>query len=112
LAFGANNCRKGAGGGTVHWASFTPRLHASDFRIHSTGGVGVDCPISYSDPKPYYELMELDSPSYYPWDDPHDYSIETPRLLVNSICPGFESGLANSSSCVDRYTGEQNFFSG
>ncbi len=31
------------------------------------------------------------------------YSIETPRLLLNSACPGFENGLANSSGCVGRY---------
>ncbi|HVW85510.1 MAG TPA: GMC family oxidoreductase, partial [Bryobacteraceae bacterium] len=31
------------------------------------------------------------------------YSIETPRLLLNSTCPGFENGLANSSGCVGRY---------
>jgi choline dehydrogenase-like flavoprotein len=31
------------------------------------------------------------------------YSIETPRLLLNSACPGFESGLANSSGTVGRY---------
>jgi choline dehydrogenase-like flavoprotein len=31
------------------------------------------------------------------------YSIETPRLLLNSACPGFENGLANSSDCVGRY---------
>jgi len=226
LAFGANNSGKGVGGGTVHWASFTPRLHPSDFRIHSTDGVGVDWPIRYSDLKPYYELMELElpvaGPSYYPWGDPHGYpygphpmggvgdalirgctnlgigvsaggpvailsgsradrphciyrgfciqgckvgakastlithvpdaigngaeirpncmvsrihagpgrrvtgvtyfdpegrerfqkakavvvagySIETPRLLLNSACPDFENGLANSSDCVGRY---------
>ncbi len=77
LAFGANNSGKGVGGGTVHWASFTPRLHPSDFRIHSQDGVGVDWPISYSDLKPYYELLELElpvsGPSYYPWGDPHGY---------------------------------------
>ena len=77
LAFGANNSGKGVGGGTVHWASFTPRLHPSDFRIHSEDGVGVDWPISYSDLKPYYELLELElpvsGPSYYPWGDPHGY---------------------------------------
>ncbi len=226
LAFGANNSGKGVGGGTVHWASFAPRLHPSDFRIHSEDGVGVDWPIAYSDLKPYYELMELElpvsGPSYYPWGDPHGYpygphpmggvgdalirgctnlgigvsaggpvailngsradrphciyrgfciqgckvgakastlithvpdaiengaeirpncmvacihvngdrrvtgvtyfdpegrerfqkakavivagySIETPRLLLNSACPGFENGLANSSDCVGRY---------
>ena len=31
------------------------------------------------------------------------YSIETPRLLLNSACPGFEHGLANSSDTVGRY---------
>jgi choline dehydrogenase-like flavoprotein len=31
------------------------------------------------------------------------YSIETPRLLLNSACPGFENGLANSSDCAGRY---------
>ncbi len=31
------------------------------------------------------------------------YAIETPRLLLNSACPGFESGLANSSGTVGKY---------
>jgi choline dehydrogenase-like flavoprotein len=31
------------------------------------------------------------------------YAIETPRLLLNSACPGFESGVANSSDTVGRY---------
>lgn len=31
------------------------------------------------------------------------YAIETPRLLLNSACPGFEQGLANSSGTVGRY---------
>jgi len=31
------------------------------------------------------------------------YAIETPRLLLNSACPGFENGLANSSGSVGRY---------
>jgi choline dehydrogenase-like flavoprotein len=31
------------------------------------------------------------------------YSIETPRLLLNSACSGFEDGLANSSGTVGRY---------
>ena len=77
LALGANNCGQGVGGGSVHWASFTPRLHPSDFHIHSLDGVGVDWPISYADIKPYYELMELElpvsGPAYYPWGDPHGY---------------------------------------
>ena len=31
------------------------------------------------------------------------YSIETPRLLLNSACAGHENGLANSSGTVGRY---------
>ena len=77
LAFGANNSGQGVGGGSVHWAGFTPRFHPSDFRIYSEDGVGVDWPISYEDLKPYYELMEVEipvaGPAYYPWGDPHGY---------------------------------------
>jgi choline dehydrogenase-like flavoprotein len=226
LALGANNSGKGVGGSTVHWASFVPRFHPSDFRVYSQDGVGADWPISYWDLKPYYELIERElpvaGPSYFPWGDPHGYpygphpmggvgdalirgctklgigvsaggpvailsgsradrphciyrgfciqgckvgakastlithvpdaiangaeirancmvsrihlggnrrvtgisyfdeeghehfqkakavvvsgyAIETPRLLLNSACPGFENGLANSSDCVGRY---------
>ncbi len=226
LALGANNCGKGVGGGSVHWAAFTPRLHPSDFRIYSEDGVGVDWPMSYEELKPYYEQLELEmpvaGPAWYPWGDPHGYpyaphpmggvgdtlvtgctklgigvsiggpvailsssrgnrphciyrgfciqackvgakastlithvpdalkhgaeirdnamagrihmgrngrvtgvsyfdsqgwehfqkaravivsgyAIETPRLLLNSACPGFQNGLANSSDCVGRY---------
>jgi choline dehydrogenase-like flavoprotein len=31
------------------------------------------------------------------------YAIETPRLLLNSACPGHERGLANSSDTIGRY---------
>ena len=31
------------------------------------------------------------------------YAIETPRLLLNSACPGFENGMANSSGTVGKY---------
>src|SRR6185312_11286413 len=31
------------------------------------------------------------------------YAIETPRLLLNSACPGFSAGLANSSGTLGRY---------
>ncbi|MGA8596178.1 MAG: GMC family oxidoreductase [Bryobacteraceae bacterium] len=31
------------------------------------------------------------------------YAIETPRLLLNSACPGHDHGLANSSGTVGRY---------
>jgi choline dehydrogenase-like flavoprotein len=78
LALGANNCGKGVGGGSVHWAAFTPRLHPSDFEIHTRDGVGVDWPISYDDILPYYEQLELEmpvaGPAYYPWGHPHGYA--------------------------------------
>ena len=45
LALGANNCGQGVGGGSVHWAAFTPRLHPSDFEVYTRDGVGVDWPI-------------------------------------------------------------------
>jgi choline dehydrogenase-like flavoprotein len=77
LALGANNSGKGVGGGSVHWAAFTPRLHPSDFRVYSEDGVGVDWPISYWDLKPYYQQIELEmpvsGPAYFPWGDPHGY---------------------------------------
>ncbi|MEP6860664.1 MAG: GMC family oxidoreductase [Deltaproteobacteria bacterium] len=78
LTFGANNSGHGVGGGSVHWASFAPRLHPSDFRIHSEDGVGVDWPLSYAELKPYYELLELEmpvaGPARFPWGDPHGYA--------------------------------------
>ncbi len=77
LALGANNSGRGVGGGSVHWAAFTPRFHPSDFRVHSADGVGVDWPIAYADLKPYYELLEREmpvaGPAYFPWGDPHGY---------------------------------------
>ncbi len=78
LALGANNCGKGVGGGSVHWAAFAPRLHPSDFEVYTRDGVGVDWPISYSDLRPYYEQLEREmpvaGPAYYPWGHPHGYS--------------------------------------
>ncbi len=77
LAFGANNSGRGVGGGSVHWAGFTPRFHPSDFRVYSEDGVGADWPISYDEVRPYYELMEreipVSGPANYPWGDPHGY---------------------------------------
>jgi choline dehydrogenase-like flavoprotein len=77
LALGANNSGKGVGGGSVHWAAFTPRLHPSDFEIYTRDGVGTDWPISYDDIRPYYEQLELEmpvaGPAYYPWGHPHGY---------------------------------------
>jgi choline dehydrogenase-like flavoprotein len=77
LTLGANNSGKGVGGGSVHWAAFTPRLHPSDFRVYSEDGVGVDWPMTYDELKPYYELLEkempVSGPAYFPWGDPHGY---------------------------------------
>jgi len=77
LTLGENNSGRGVGGGSVHWAAFTPRLHPSDFRIYTEDGVGVDWPITYEELKPYYELLELEmpvsGPAYFPWGDPHGY---------------------------------------
>lgn len=77
LALGANNSGKGVGGGSVHWAAFTPRLHPSDFEIHTRDGVGVDWPIAYDVIRPYYEQLEIEmpvaGPAYYPWGHPHGY---------------------------------------
>ena len=77
LALGANNCGKGVGGGSVHWAAFTPRLHPSDFEVYTRDGVGADWPIGYDTLRPYYEQLELEmpvaGPAYYPWGHPHGY---------------------------------------
>ncbi len=77
VTLGANNSGRGVGGGSVHWAAFTPRFHPSDFRVYSEDGVGADWPISYWDLKPYYEMLEREmpvaGPAYFPWGDPHGY---------------------------------------
>lgn len=78
LALGANNSGKGVGGGSVHWAAFTPRLHPSDFEVYTRDGVGADWPIDYDIVRPYYEQLELEmpvaGPAYYPWGHPHGYT--------------------------------------
>lgn len=77
ITLGANNSGRGVGGGSVHWAAFTPRFHPSDFHVLSADGLGADWPISYEDLKPYYELLEKEmpvaGPAYFPWGDPHGY---------------------------------------
>lgn len=77
LALGENNSGRGVGGGSVHWAGFTPRFHPSDFEVYARDGLGADWPISYWDLKPYYEMLEREipvaGPAYYPWGDPHGY---------------------------------------
>jgi choline dehydrogenase-like flavoprotein len=77
LALGSNNSGRGVGGGSVHWAAFTPRFHPSDFEVYTRDGVGADWPIDYADIEPYYELLEQEmpvaGPAYYPWGKPHGY---------------------------------------
>jgi choline dehydrogenase-like flavoprotein len=77
LAFGANNSGKGVGGGSVHWAAFTPRFHPSDFNVYTRDGLGADWPIAYETLRPYYEQLELEmpvaGPAHYPWGHPHGY---------------------------------------
>lgn len=77
LALGSNNSGRGVGGGSVHWASFVPRFHPSDFEVYTRDGVGVDWPIDYADIEPYYELLEQEmpvaGPAYYPWGKPHGH---------------------------------------
>jgi choline dehydrogenase-like flavoprotein len=78
LVLGANNSGHGVGGGSVHWAGFTPRFHPSDFTVYSDTGLGADWPISYGDLQPYYAMLEkeipVSGPAYFPWGDPHGYS--------------------------------------
>ena len=78
LALGANNSGKGVGGGSVHWAAFTPRFHPSDFEVYTRDGLGADWPIAYETLRPYYELLELEmpvaGPPYFPWGHPHGYA--------------------------------------
>jgi choline dehydrogenase-like flavoprotein len=76
VPLGANNSGRGVGGGTVHFAGYTPRLHPSDFHTASSDGVGADWPIGYRDLRPYYEQLEAELPvagQPWPWGDRHRY---------------------------------------
>ncbi len=77
LALGSNNSGKGVGGGSVHWASFVPRFHPSDFEVYTQDGVGADWPLSYEQLEPYYQLLDMEmpvaGPAYYPWGKPHGH---------------------------------------
>lgn len=46
------------GGTTWHWTGFAERLRPTDFRQHSTYGVGVDWPVDYADLEDWYEEAE------------------------------------------------------
>jgi choline dehydrogenase-like flavoprotein len=76
VPLGSNNSGRGVGGGTVHFAGYTPRFHPSDFHTYSADGVGADWPIRYEDLRPYYEQIEAELPvagQAWPWGDPHRY---------------------------------------
>lgn len=77
LTLGANNSGRGVGGGSVHWAAFAPRFHPSDFQVYTLDGVGADWPMTYTELKPYYELLEREmpvaGPPHFPWGEPHGY---------------------------------------
>jgi choline dehydrogenase-like flavoprotein len=76
IELGKNNSGVGVGGGMVHFAGYTPRLHPSDFEVKTRDGVGVDWPISYRDLKESFERVERELPvagEYWPWGDPHGY---------------------------------------
>jgi choline dehydrogenase-like flavoprotein len=77
LALGSNNSGRGVGGGSVHWASFTPRFHPSDFEVYTRDGVGADWPLDYEDLEPWYELLEREmpvaGPAVFPWGKPHGH---------------------------------------
>ncbi|HQZ11942.1 MAG TPA: GMC family oxidoreductase [Devosia sp.] len=48
----------GVGGGTILYAGHYPRLHPSDFRVHSLDGVADDWPIDYATLEPFYALND------------------------------------------------------
>lgn len=76
VPLGSNNSGRGVGGGTVHFAGYTPRFHPSDFHTESVDGVGKDWPIGYDDLRPHYQAVEAELPvagQPWPWGDPHRY---------------------------------------
>ena len=44
----------GVGGGTVLYAAHFPRMHPSDFRVHSLDGVADDWPVDYRTLEPFF----------------------------------------------------------
>src|SRR5262249_11256931 len=48
----------GVGGGTLPWLGVMLRFGRSDFRTHSTEGVGADWPLGYDDLRDHYAAVE------------------------------------------------------
>lgn len=46
------------GGSTILYSGHFPRMHPSDFRVHSLDGVASDWPISYEDLEPYFQIND------------------------------------------------------
>lgn len=44
----------GVGGGTILYAAHFPRLHPSDFRVHTLDGVAADWPVDYQTLEPFF----------------------------------------------------------
>lgn len=75
VVMGHNNSGRGVGGGTTHFTGVFLRYHESDFRTHSTDGVGMDWPLTYDDLAPYYTAIEreiaVSGPRHFPWGSFH-----------------------------------------
>ncbi|MBP6852550.1 MAG: GMC family oxidoreductase [Rhodoferax sp.] len=48
----------GVGGGTVLYAGHVPRMHPSDFRVHTLDGVADDWPLDYTTLEPFYAMND------------------------------------------------------
>jgi choline dehydrogenase-like flavoprotein len=76
IEMGKNNSGVGVGGTMTHFAGYVPRLHTSDFEVHSRDGVAVDWPLCYGELKESFERVERELPvagQDWPWGDPHTY---------------------------------------
>ena len=87
VPFGNNNSGTGAGGSTLHFTAYTPRVQPDDLKLFSEFGVGRDWPISYADLEPYYDeaeqLMGISGPPDYPWGPKRKQAYPLPALPLN-----------------------------
>ena len=54
----AFNSGYGTGGSALHHFAVWPRLHANDFKVRDTYGVGLDWPFEYAELQPYYDRIQ------------------------------------------------------
>jgi choline dehydrogenase-like flavoprotein len=92
---------KGVGGTTLKYEAMSPRLHESDFRVHSEDGVANDWPINYPDCEPYYTRVENElgvsgpgGSEANPFDPPRSSPFPTPPH------PFSLAGLAIKRGCA------------